>query len=99
VDHEQVIPTLGERFVVIVAVDVVFYFASAHGVCGIRFGWWRLVDSVANSVQPVIGLSVSRCGEGKKDGRKRDQPPEVYGCSPSKGSSTSSSATGSTVST
>jgi hypothetical protein len=39
-------------------------------------------------------LSVSRCGEGKKDGRKRDQPSEVYGCSPSEGSSTGSSATG-----
>jgi hypothetical protein len=32
-------------------------------------------------------LSVSRCGEGKKDGRKRDQPPEIYGCSPSTRSS------------
>jgi hypothetical protein len=28
-----------------------------------------LVDGVANSVQPVFRLSVSRCGEGKKDGR------------------------------
>jgi hypothetical protein len=69
VDHEQVIATLVERFVVVVAVDVVFYFATAHGVCSIRSSWWRLVDGVANSVQPVFRLSVSRCGEGKKDGR------------------------------
>jgi hypothetical protein len=47
-----------------------------------------LIDRVANSVQPVFRLSVSRCGEGKKDGRKRDQPSEIYGCSPSTRSST-----------
>jgi len=69
VDHEQVITTLGEGFVVVVAVDVVFYFATARRVCSIRFGWRYLIDCVANSVQPVFRLSVSRCGEGKKDGR------------------------------
>ncbi len=69
VDHEQVIATLGEWFAFIVAVDVVFYFATAHRVCSIRSSWWRLVDGVANSAQPVFRLSVSRCGEGKKDGR------------------------------
>ncbi len=72
VDHEQVITTLSEGFAFIVAVDVVFYFATADGVCSIRLGWRYLINCVANSVQPVFRLSVSRCGEGEKDGRKRD---------------------------
>jgi len=88
VDHEQVITTLVEWFAFKVAVDVVFYFAATHRICSIGSAWRYLINRVANSVQPVFRLSVGRCGEGKEDGRKRNKPSEIYGCSPSIRSST-----------
>ena len=58
--HEVVVATLLEWFTVEVSVDVVINFLTASRVDRVRFGWWDLIDCIANcdeSCRQWIGLS------------------------------------------
>ncbi len=68
VDHEHIVGALLEGFAVVVAVDVVFGFASATWVGRVGFDGWYLVDDVAGGFESGgRRLGGMCCGEGKDD--------------------------------